>query len=261
MAKKPEKSENRKALPKFLLLILGSMLAGGFIGFLTAVSEAMELVEALVQWLTRLLDAAVVWGIPATALVTLGGALILYSLAKRRFEGWDGEDEETIDQAEELLSWALLLTGLQVVLSMFCFAVVGQHLSEQEPVLLATAEFLLSFALLIFAQQKIVDMEKRINPEKHGSVYDVKFHKKWIESCDEAERQQIGQAALRAYRVTSGACLSIWLVLMILGILYDIGVLPAFVVLLVWGILQVSYILECIRISRKSRGKLRIDNG
>ena len=41
-------------------------------------------------------------------------------------------------------------------------------------------------------QQKLVDTTKRLNPEKHGSVYDTKFHEKWLASCDEAERAVIG---------------------------------------------------------------------
>ena len=38
---------------------------------------------------------------------------------------------------------------------------------------------------------------------------------------------------------------------MMLGFVCDIGVLPVFVAMLLWGILQVTYTLECIRLSRK----------
>ena len=38
-----EKSENRKALPKFTLSLLGSLLVGGVIGFAVGLSRAMGL--------------------------------------------------------------------------------------------------------------------------------------------------------------------------------------------------------------------------
>ena len=38
-----EKSENRKALPKFTLSLLGSLLVGGVIGFAIGLSRAMGL--------------------------------------------------------------------------------------------------------------------------------------------------------------------------------------------------------------------------
>jgi hypothetical protein len=92
-----------------------------------------------------------------------------------------------------------------------------------------------------------------MNPEKQGSVYDMKFHKKWLDSCDEAEQRQIGQAAYHAFRVTRMACLVLWLVLMLLDLPFGFGPLPALAVLLLWGVMQISYALECIRLSRKGR--------
>lgn len=90
-----------------------------------------------------------------------------------------------------------------------------------------------------------------MNPEKRGSVYDTKFQKKWMDSCDESERRQIGQACYRAYLVTSRVCIGVWLVLVILSMVFEISLLPVFVLLLVWGVMQVTYTLECMRLSKK----------
>ena len=92
-----------------------------------------------------------------------------------------------------------------------------------------------------------------MNPEKHGSVYDTKFQKKWLESCDESERRQIGQACYKAYMVATRFCLGLWLVLVILSMVFEMSILPVFVLLLVWGVLQVTYTLECIRLGKHSR--------
>ena len=40
-------------------------------------------------------------------------------------------------------------------------------------------------------------LTRRINPEKQGSVYDTKFFEKWVDSCDESEQRQMGQAAFQ----------------------------------------------------------------
>ncbi len=181
----------------------------------------------------------------------MGGSLFLYRAAKRRYEGWDGEDEDTIDRAEETLSWVLLLSGLQMVFSLFFFSVSAHYQFGGENVLAAVGLFFLSCGLAIFAQQKAVDLTRRMNPEKRGSVYDLKFQKKWVDSCDEAERRQIGQASYKAFRAAGNTCLFLWLALVVADMVFDVGVLPVFAVMLLWGVLQVTYTLECIRLGKR----------
>ncbi len=43
----------------------------------------------------------------------------------------------------------------------------------------------------------------------------------------------------------------LWLILVILSMTFEMSVLPAFILLLVWGTMQVTYTLECIRLSKK----------
>ena len=183
------KQDNRRALPKYLLTILLYGLLGGVLGFFTGVAGSVDVAERVRQTLNRVLEAAAPWGIVVSAVVLLGTGWYLYAAAKRRCDVWDGEDEDTIDDVEHQLGWALLLTGLMIVLDFFFFAasiIYGRFL----PDLLL---FLVSVVVLIVLQQKIVDLERRLNPEKRGSVYDMKFQKTWMDSCDEAERAQIGQ--------------------------------------------------------------------
>ena len=100
-------------------------------------------------------------------------------------------------------------------------------------------------------QQKVVDLERRLNPEKRGSVYDMKFQKTWMDSCDEAERAQIGQACYRAYMVGTKVCTFLWVALLILNFVFDFGMLPIAAVLVVWGVMQTVCALECIRLSKR----------
>lgn len=250
MKDRARKSENRRALPKFLLIMAAAGLVGCVIGFCTALIRFSGLNERIAAGLDAFMAAAALWGIPVTSVATLGACLGLYRSARRRYGGWDGEDEDVPDRADETLNWVLLLNGVQMICNFFFFAAASHY---RRAVMATVVAFLLSCGLLIFMQQKVVDLTKRFNPEKRGSVYDTKFQKKWMDSCDEAERQQIGQAAFKAFRAAGNACMGIWLVLVIADMEFEVGLLPSFVVLLLWGVLQVSYVLECIRISRGKR--------
>lgn len=254
MKTKTEKSENRRALPKFFLTMLGSLLVGGLLGFAVGLSRFFDTGE-LVRRLDGALQAVAPWGIPVTTVMIMGTCFFLYRAAAKKAAAWDGGDEDDASEAAEtLLSWALLLSAVQLLINLFfltSITAIGMDRLEDANVLGMIGVFLLSCGLVIFAQQKVVDLERRMNPEKHGSVYDMKFQKKWLASCDESERRQIGEASRRAYMVTTRVCLGIWLALTVFGMVFDIGILPAAVLLLVWGTLQVSYTLACIRLSKK----------
>ncbi len=248
-----EKSENRKALPKFTLSLLGSLLVGGVIGFAIGLSRAMGLdTAALAEGLGAILAAVTPWGIPVTSALTLGGCFFLYRSAARKFAAWDGGDEdETSESIDAALSWVLLFSAVQLLFNLFFLSAFCVYWMDRDiRALSLVGVFLLSCGLVVFAQQKTIDLERKMNPEKRGSVYDSKFQKKWLDSCDESERRQIGEASRRAYMVTSRVCLGLWLVLVVLSLVVEISLLPVFVLLLVWGTMQVTYTLECIRLGK-----------
>ena len=254
MNKKPT-SENRKALPKFAVTTLCSLLAGGALGFVIGLTRVFGLnVSALAAALSAALEAATPWGIPVTSVLTLGICFFLYRSAAKKFAAWDGGDEdETSESIDAALSWVLLLSALQLLFNLFFLSAFCIYWMEKSIGALAVVGvFLLSCGFVVFAQQKTIDLERKMNPEKHGSVYDSKFQKKWLESCDESERRQIGEASRRAYMVTSRLCLGLWLALIILSMMLKISVLPTVVLLVVWGTMQVTYTLECIRLGKHS---------
>lgn len=245
------KKDNRKALPKYLLILFVAAIFGGVLGFAAGWVGHDNISEVIAFAVTRGLTAAAPWALLATSAVSLTVIFCLYRGAKGLFTGWDGEDEDIMDQAEEKLNWALLLTTAQLVLDMFFFAAAqsGYNMAALWSVLF----FIVSAFALVFAQQKIVDLTRNMNPEKKGSVYDVNFKKKWFESCDEAEQKQIGQAAYKSFNVVNTACPILWGVLLVLSYAFSFELLmPTFVVCLIWLLLNVSYCLECIRLGKQA---------
>ena len=238
--------ENRKALPKFFGTLLLFALLGGIGGFFVSIARFSGLAGWMAAGLEYVLGAVVPWGISVSSLILLGIGLGLYRSAKSRYNRWDGEEEQTAEDIEVTLSYVLLLTALATTLDFFFLSVA--FLSDVP--ILTTALFLASMVLVFLLQQKAVDLTRRMNPEKQGSVYDVKFQKKWMDSCDEAEKAQMGQAAYQAFRVATVTCLVLWVVLTVLNFSFDIGLLPVLMVLILFGVLQVTYCLSCIKLSR-----------
>ena len=244
------KRDNRKALPKFFLILLGAAVFGGVAGFAAGWMGHDNLSGVVTAAVTGWLTAMAPWAMIVTSAVSLAVILWLYRSAKKLYASWDGEEETAVEQAEEKLSWAMMAAAVQVVLDMFFFA--AAVVSENMSALIGVAFFVLSIALLTVAQQKLVDQIRRMNPEKQGSVYDVHFNKKWLASCDEAEQKQIGQAAYKAYHTVNVACPFLWMTLVLLSYAFDFGLLmPAFTVCLLWLLLNVTYSLEAIRLSRR----------
>ena len=247
------KSDNRRALPKYILTIVIAAFFGALAGFGAGIVGTGNLSKGVKTAVNAALTAAAPWGIPVTSVVFLGLGWRLYANARRLYNTWDGEAEEPVDTAEETLSWALLMSAIALLWDFFFLSVLvicgaGSSLERLGGVTL----FLVSVAVIVVLQQKVVDLTRRINPEKQGSVYDLKFQKKWMDSCDEAERAQIGQACYRAYMVGTKVCIFLWVALLILNFVFDFGLLPIAAVLAVWGAMQTVYALECIRLSKRT---------
>lgn len=245
--------DNRKALPKFLLMIVAAALVGGIVGFFSAMAADGFSGEALQARVDAFLTALVPWGLLVCAAVLLVPAAVVLGRAKAAFGAWDGEDEDTGLRVEERLNVVLLLTVLALIVGLFFLSAGVLYTAESWRMLANAALFIVVMAAVTILQQKVVDLTRRMNPEKEGSVYDAKFRKKWFESCDEAERAQIGQASYRAYQTTSGVCMIVWLVLLLASLFYPTGILPTVAVLVVYGVLQVRYLAECIRMNRRQK--------
>ena len=241
--------DNRRAFPKFLAVVAGAAALGGVGGFLMAMAAEPETLEAIRAGLDRVMEAVCPWGIPVSGVALLLPAWLYYRSARRLYAGWDPDAEEGAEEIERRMNVSLLLTNLGMIFAFFFLAASFQYAFAP----LNAVLFLIALACIVLLQQKVVDLTRRMNPEKKGSVYDIKFHKTWFDSCDEAERAQIGQASFRAFRAATLACLIVWMVLTLMNFMAGTGLLPVLVVLVILGVLQVSYCLACIRMHSRGR--------
>lgn len=248
------KRANKRALPRFLLMTAACMLVGGALGFfsakygLSALSVGMKSAgEFFGAQVAHRLMLALAIAVPAVCLP-------VYLGTRKLINAWDGESEEVYDEIDRRLSVVMWISEAAFILSFSFIAATYssgfaalENEGDTSALITGIAAFSALLAEAVVFQQKCVDAFKKISPEKSASVYDLRFRKKWIDSCDEAEKTLIGKCAFRAYSATGTVCAILSIVLAVCALIFDIGFLPSFAVGIVWLVNRSAYCREALR--------------
>ena len=242
--------DNRKNWPKFVAILLVSAAAGAVLGACGVILMNSESLSAGLEALSKAAGAAAPFTVLLAVPFWLGG-LYCYRRAKALFARWDGEEEALPEQVERWLNWALAWLTASQALDFLCFG-INASLAPlgclgEGVILVCSLQMLVILLAGISLNGRVVDLTRRLNPEKQGSVYDIKFRKKWLASCDEAERQRIGQAAYSSYTVFSYTVIFVWAAMVVVNLFVPIGPLPIIAVMIPWAAGQFAYLAECIR--------------
>ncbi len=244
------KKDNKKAIPKFLLILLVCAVIGGVFGYSSvalSVSNWRDVFSNSVYEFLRIITPYISI-ISFTVLVL--PAYIIYRKALKLADGWDGEEEDIPESIDKKLNLVILFISIATLVGFFgisCIMIVNCGAGGS---VLAFISFIVVELLIAVIQQKAIDLTRRMNPEKQGSVYDTKFEKKWYESCDEAEKRNIGEAAYYSFRITTKSCIVLWCVAMFAHIAFNTGVFPIVLVLLIAGISQISYMVKAMKLQQ-----------
>ena len=253
------RQENKKAIPRFILIVALSLVIGGVLGFALVSLNLENFEDTLAAAGLFFTNHVAAWLIIALPIVEFAVCLPIYFRAKKQLSAWDGEDETVSNEVDAKLSMCIWITGLCTVAAFFLLSALfaGFVGNAGTPQMMPAPVFfsgLIGFLVNLFApmvlQQKLVDLTKQLYPEKQGSVYDTKFQKKWYDSCDEAERAVIGQCAFKAYRAMTTACMALWVVFALGGMFFSWGFLPAAAVCIVWGVGQSVYSWTCLKLGK-----------
>lgn len=214
--------------------------------------QNMNLVELFHEAQLSITDYACYGALISAVLLNLIG-FILFAYCKKYHKKHSNMSEEEYNKLDSLLSINLLLTSTENILSWILFGIGFYGVTFKEDanlsIILCLSGFMISFICNTILQQKIVNLTKELNPEKQGSVYDIKFNKKWLASCDEAEQYLIYKCSYKAYQVTTITCLILTLLLAGLGMIFPIGILPILCVCLIWAIHTITYIVASMKIT------------
>lgn len=251
------KAANRKAMPMFVLMIVLGAVLGGAIGFFSAVM-GLDSFAAQLGWMgERFGECIAPWLIVAIALIVPLVAFGMYRRAMALLARWDGEDEAVSQIIDLKLSEMLWIGNVEFIVSFFLLAAVYsggveniQSNGEMLKRLLSLVAFIAIMIETTIIQQKSVDACKQMAPEKKTSVYDLKFQKKWMDSCDEAEKILIGKCAYKAFGKTNLTCAILAAVLAVGAIIWDIGFLPSLTVCLIWLVNVTTYTRASVQLSK-----------
>ena len=232
------KEANRKALPKFLLFAVVCAIVGGVIGYYSGYGAAKggmdELVGMMKETGAFFGTHIAPWLMVAIAIIVPVLCLPIYRSAKKLLAAWS---------ASFIVAYFLIAASYSGGFAIF---------DDMEKTIVFFIGIVSFFAIMIEAilfQQKCVDTTKQMNPEKKASVYDMRFQKKWIDDCDEAEKIMIGKCAFKAYSATNAVCTVLAIVLAVCALVFDIGFLPSFTVCLIWAVNISMYCKEAMRYS------------
>lgn len=249
-------SEDGKKIGSFILILILSGLAGGFLG-----AFGVMLFKYINEYDVRFLDLFAQiqrdFTVPASFIMIGADFLLMlfaffaYLKAKKLWNS-DMDDDEKYEKTDRKLSVGLILTNVLyfVNFSFFGFAFyTSLGISKEENQgwfgIYLRMVVLIIFTITLFVglaiQKACVNQTKLMNPEKKGSIYDTKFNKVWYASCDEAERMQIGIASYQAFKVTNNVLLWLMVTFVMGGMFLEIGILPILVIAIIAIVMNVTY--------------------
>lgn len=261
-AKSRNKEKDKRILIKFIVLIIAGFVIGILIGVITNWMQANvaggmnTLLIAWKQILCYLLPGLLLF--LNLAMVIVSG--VVFRSTKKLIAGWDGEDEEVLEQVEEKLNIPIIIVNIMMVMNFMLYAVITYLLwyAEMSSIqgaicqLLDTIIFLAGIVIIMAVQKKAVDLEKQLNPEKEGNIFDMKFQTVWENSCDEAQKLMMYKAGYQSFKITNYACMVICMICFFVQITFQTGIMPVMCVSVIWMILVVTYSVTSYRLQKRN---------
>ena len=257
MDKNEIKRANQKALPKFILTIIIAAIVGGAVGYFSGRFRLDMLTDSIKSAGAFFRSHIAPWLMVAMAVILPIVYTMIYSSSKKLLSTWDGEDTDISEAVDRKLSAVLWISSVALVFSFFLIAAAYSGgfaaFDSKASTIVSFISIAAFFGIMIesvIIQQKCVDTTKQMNPEKKASVYDMRFQKKWLDNCDEAEKIMIGKCAYKAFTATNRVCTILAAALAICALVFGIGFLPSLMVCLVWIVNLSVYCKEAIRYSK-----------
>lgn len=249
------KKEDKKAFKSFIIVMIISAMGGAIIGG-ASIYLQKHIGDELSDFLLNILMTITPYASLVLSILVTIVSVIVYNSSRKKLKLWNQSDEqeEMIDNIEEKLSYLLLFTSVNLILGFFFFGAGMALLSENSytKVILFLVGFIVCVVSTILIQNKVVNLEKEINPFLNGSVYDFKFSQKWLDSCDEAIKLNVYKSTFKAYKSITNTCLILWIVCVLGYNFFDFGIMPLVMVTIIWLVQTVSYCRESIKCSKNN---------
>ena len=253
------KKEDNKAFKKFIVILVIATIVGGIMGA-SSVALKDALGDSVPNFLKSIFEVITPYANIVLSILVIIIFKVVYSKSRKEYDLWKvkNEDDDKIDIIEEKLSYVTLFISVNMILGFFFFGMSAMFLpfyvnndgfSIIKPICILGG-FIFCIASSVLIQKKIFNFEKEINPLLKGSIYDIKFSKKLIDSCDEAIKLNIYKRTYKAYISVSTTCVILWMICIIGYDLWDFGVMPMVMITIIWLVQTISYCKESIKQSK-----------
>jgi len=239
--KKKSTSEGMKIV-KFIVSVIALFAAGVIVGIGSAFIEDVLRSETLVNSIIGVMKVVVPVIYVAVNVVVFLVGMSTYVKAKKMIDDWNGEDEEIPAVVEKKLNAVTVAYNIITVCNCFFFGAmveiskVPQGAEADIPFsTFTTISLLLFLAMNLFVGKLIIDLIKRLNPERKAvSLFEKNFEKQWEDSSDEAQKMILYKAGYAAYKATNVVCAVVWGMTLMAQLVYKTGVFPTFCVCAIW---------------------------
>lgn len=253
------KNEDKKAFKGFAIVLVVCFILGGILGGMSGYLKEI-LGDSVPSLLINILKVITPFASLVFSILVIISYKIIFTNSKKEYELWkqSSEDDHTIDEIEEKLSYILLAASINMIIGLFFFGVGAillpfNNINGELSIVKALCHiigFIVCIVSSLLIQKKIVNFEKEINPFLKGSIYDTKFTEKWIDSCDEAIQMGIYKSSYKAFSSVSTTCVILWIFCVLGSYLWNFGLLPLTMVTIIWLVQTISYCMESIKCSK-----------
>ena len=257
MSKNENNKYEKKSFIKFMIICVIAFFIGIGISVIMNIAKNLGVdFSVITNGIASVLQPGAPILFVALNVICFVTALCMFLNTKKKAVKWDGEDEDVIDLIEKQLNYPLGIANAMLIINMFLFAAniqVVEYSAFGEkyediifPVIFIT--FMLGLVWTMGIINMVVKVEKQLNPEKRGSIFDMNFQKVWTDSCDEAQMLIVYKAAYKAFSVTNGVCMALWMITILIQMYANIGILPNLCVCIIWLVSVITYTVVCTKL-------------
>ncbi len=247
------------------ICLIAGLCCGYIIAKIKKAGNFEDGIAALKGYLIQILPVGYAGVVGILLLVLLGFFLSCKRMYKKLEQKAGGEnaesdwEDELLDALEQKLNYPAILANSLIILSVFSLGWLvylreileyGQHGAEKAILIINIVLMLLSDIAGMLVMHGCVKIEKKLNPEKEGNIFDLRFNAVWHGSCDEAQKMMVYQAAYQAFKNTNTICEILCMISFIGIFLFDTGIYPLICICVIWFVNLISYMIKAAKLEK-----------
>lgn len=258
------KKSNITAFITFIAVFLAVCVAGYFSGRMTARMEGAASFEQVTQSIKEFMIHALPIVFLVVSVLAILIMMISYLSCKSMYKKLqnDRDNDDLWDLLEDRLNVPVILSSVFSIIDIclfFCLLYVSMltgygknEFYQNVLMIVGFYVFVIASVMEIVIPKLVLDIEKKLNPEKQGNILDYKFQKVWMKSCDEAEKMIAYKAGYKACLNTNITCTVLCMVAIAVMFLFKTDVMAFVFVCIIWLVNNLSYMLKAAKLeSRK----------